>query len=151
MLLGLTLGLLAASWLLDCLGLAAWRVDTAFLLGVGALAGLGTAIAEEAVFRGLLLRPPPPGASGLGAAVLSALLFALWHPLQTFLYRPLWAAVAWDWWFLLGTALLGYACARLTLATRSLWPAIALHWLVAMGWKTLYGIRSCGPAAGIVC
>lgn len=150
-LLALALGLLAISWLGDRLGLAAWRVDTGFLLGLGVLAGLGTAIAEEALFRGVLLKPRRRGESGRNAAMLSALLFALWHPLQTFLYRPLWEAHAWTWWFLLGTGLLGFACARLTLATRSLWPAIALHWLVAIGWKTLYGIPSCGPAAGPLC
>jgi len=149
-LLAFILALLAASWLLDRLGVAAWQVDIGFLLGFGALAALGTSIIEEALFRGALLRPPPEGGSGLWASLLSAILFALWHPFQTFLYRPLWEAHAWDWWFLLGTGLLGFACARLTLATRSLWPAIALHWLVAIGWKTLYGIPSCGPAAGVL-
>ena len=148
---GLLLGLLAISWLLDRLGLVPWQPDLAFLLGLGAVAGLGTALAEETLFRGILLRPPPDGASGFGPAALSAVLFALWHPFQTFLYHPLWEAHAWAWWFLLGTGLLGFACARLTLTTRSIWPAIVLHWLVAIGWKTLYGIPSCGPAAGVLC
>jgi membrane protease YdiL (CAAX protease family) len=143
--------LLAASWLLDRLGLAAWRVDSAFLLGFGAVAGLGTAVLEEAVFRGILLKPSARGASGFTASALSAILFACWHPFQTLLYHPLWEAHAWDWWFLLGTGLLGFACARLTLATRSIWPAITLHWLIAIGWKTLYGIPSCGPVAGVLC
>ena len=149
-LLGCTLALLAVSWLLDRLGLAPWRFDPGFLLGLGALAGFGTALVEETLFRGVLLKPPAAGASDLAASALSAVLFALWHPFQTLLYEPLWAAVAWDWWFLLGTGLLGFACARLTLATRSLWPAIAFHWLVAMGWKTLYGFPSCGPAASVL-
>jgi CAAX protease family protein len=146
-LLGLALALLAASWLLDRLGLVAWRPDLGFLLGIGAIAAFGTSVVEEAVFRGLLLRPD----SGAGGSLLSAMLFTLWHPLQTFVYRPLWEAYAWTWWFLLATFLLGLACARLTLAARSLWPAILLHWLMAMGWKTLYGIPSCGPAAGAFC
>ncbi len=146
-LLGAALVMLGASWLLDRLGVAAWRVDLGFLLGIGAIAAFGTSVAEEALFRGLLLRPD----GGIWGSALSAILFALWHPLQTFLYRPLWEAYAWAWWFLLGTALLGFACARLTLATRSLWPAILLHWLVATGWKTLYGIPSCGPVVGALC
>lgn len=150
-LLGFVLALLAVSWLVDRLGLAAWHVDPGFLLGFGALAGFGTAVVEEALFRGVLLKPPAPGKSDLGAATLSATLFALWHPVQTFLYRPLWQGHAWSWWFLLGTGLLGFACALLTLRTRSLWPAVALHWLVAIGWKTLYGLPSCGPAAGALC
>ena len=140
------LGLLAASWLLDRLGVALWRPDFAFLLGFGAVAGLGTSLAEETLFRGILLKPPPDGASTLGPAVLSAFLFALWHPLQTLFYHPLWEPYAWSWWFLGGTAALGFACARVTLSTRSIWPAVALHLVVALGWKTLYGIPSCGLA-----
>jgi uncharacterized protein (DUF2235 family)/membrane protease YdiL (CAAX protease family) len=147
----LLLGLLAISWLLDRLGPVHWQPDLAFLLGIGAIAALGTALAEETLFRGVLLKPPSDGASALGPVALSAVLFALWHPFQTFLYHPLWEAHAWSWWFLVGTGLLGFACARLTLATRSIWPAIVLHWLVAIGWKALYGIPSCGPAAGVLC
>jgi len=143
-LLGLLAGLFALSWLLDRLGIFPWQPDLAFLLGVGAVAGLGTALAEETLFRGILLKPPSDGATGLGPELLSALLFALWHPLQTYFYHPLWAPYAWTWWFLAGTFVLGFLCARLTLSTRSIWPAILLHLAVALGWKTLYGIPSCG-------
>lgn len=145
---GIGLGLLLAlSWLLNLAGIAHWNPDFAFLLGFGALAALGTAIGEEVLFRGVLLRPPPDGKSFFAPAALSAIVFALWHPLQTFLYDPLWEPYAWRLWFLAGTGLLGYSCARLTLSTRSLWPAIMLHLLVALGWKTLYGIPSCGLAS----
>jgi membrane protease YdiL (CAAX protease family) len=150
-LIGMALGLLALSWLADRSGLAAWRVDLGFLLGLGALAGFATAAAEEALFRGVLLKPPAPGQGAIAPAMLSGILFAFWHPFQTFLYHPLWESHAWSWWFLAGTGLLGFACALLTVRTRSLWPAIALHWFVAMGWKTLYGIPSCGPAAAAIC
>src|SRR5688572_2548531 len=51
--------LLLLSWLLDRLGLARWHPDPAFLLGFGLLAGIGTSLAEETLFRGVLLRPPP--------------------------------------------------------------------------------------------
>ena len=139
--------LLILSWLLNVVGLARWDPDFAFLFGFGALAALGTAIGEETIFRGFLLRPPREGGSGLVPSALSALVFMLWHPLQTAFYDPLWEPYAFSWWFLAGTFLLGYACARLTLATRSLWPAILLHLAVALGWKTLYGIPSCGLAS----
>jgi predicted Abi (CAAX) family protease len=142
--------LLALSWLLSLTGVAPWDPDFTFLLGFGAVAGLGTSIGEEAVFRGILLRPPAAGGSGLAQAALSALVFALWHPLQTLFYDPLWEPYAWRWWFLAGTGLLGFACARLTLSTRSLWPAILLHLLLALGWKTLYGIPACGLAPCMV-
>lgn len=138
--------LLLLSWLLDLTRVARWQPDFTFLLGFGAIAGLGTSIGEEALFRGVLLRPTAEGRSGLAPAMLSALIFMLWHPLQTAFYDPLWEPYAWRWWFLAGTALLGFACARLTQSTRSLWPAILLHLLVALGWKTLYGIPSCGFA-----
>jgi len=140
------LGLLALSWLLDRLGLAIWHPDFAFLLGLGPLAALGTSLAEESLFRGILLPPPREGRADLRAAALSSFVFALWHPFQTFFYHPLWEAYAWRWWFLGGAFLLGLACARLTLATRSLWPAIVLHLLVSLDWKTLYAIPSCGLA-----
>lgn len=142
--------LLLLSWLLNLTGLAPWSPDFAFLLGFGAVAGLGTSIGEEVLFRGVLLRPPPEGRSHFAPAALSAVVFALWHPLQTFFYDPLWEPYAWRWWFLAGTGLLGFACAHLTLSTRSLWPAILLHLLVALGWKTLYGIPSCGLAPCVV-
>jgi membrane protease YdiL (CAAX protease family) len=146
-LLGLVVALFVASWLLDRIGIAPWRVDARFLIGLGGLAAFGTAVVEEAVFRGVLLKPE----SGWSASIVTSILFALWHPFQTIFYHPLWATFAWVWWFLLGAGLLGLACARLTLATRSLWPAIVLHWAVAAGWKTLYGIPSCGPALGTSC
>jgi uncharacterized protein (DUF2235 family)/membrane protease YdiL (CAAX protease family) len=149
--LALLAGLLALSWLLDWLGVLPWHPDFAFLLGLGALAALGTAAAEETVFRGILLKPPSDGASNLGPVALSALLFALWHPVQTWLYHPLWAPHAWSWWFLAATFVLGFLCARFTLSTRSLWPAILLHFGVALGWKALYGIPSCGLALSVLC
>lgn len=145
-LLGLLLAMLGASWLLDLLGLAPWQPDFAFLLGFGSIAGLGTALVEEAMFRGIMLSPPPEGAPGYGRAALSAIIFALWHPFQTFFYHPLWEPYAWRWWFLGGTALFGFLCARFTLSSRSIWPAVVLHLVAALAWKTLYGIPSCGLA-----
>lgn len=135
-----------AAWLLPFLALLAWwggfgRWDPQIgieLLPVAAAAILFPALAEEAVFRGLLLKPPADGASGLGPAALSALLFALYHPLQTLAYEPRWAEHAWSWTFLLACAALGFVCARLVLAARSLWPAVALHWLVVVLWKGLF-------------
>lgn len=139
--------LLLVSFLLDRIGIAPWHPDFTFLLGLGAVAGLATSLGEETSFRGLLLRPPPEGRSVFVPAALSAFVFALWHPAQTFLYDPLWEPYAWSWWILGGTGLLGFACACLTLSTRSLWPAVAVHLLVALGWKSLYGIPSCGFAS----
>ncbi len=147
-----------AAWLVPVLGLLgwmggflAWHPDLGpDLLRLALIAIILPALAEELLFRGILLKPPSDGATGLGPAALSALLFAFWHPLQIWLYSrqtelppPDWAGLAWNWWFLAACAALGFACARLVLATRSIWPAVALHWLVVVAWKALFD----GPGA----
>jgi uncharacterized protein (DUF2235 family)/membrane protease YdiL (CAAX protease family) len=135
-----------AAWLLPVLALLAWiggflrwQPDFSPDLWLVALVAFGVALVEEAVFRGLLLKPPSDGASPLGPVMLSALLFALWHPLQCLLYDPPWEPLAWNLGFLGAAVALGIACARLVLATRSLWPAVALHGLVVAAWKALAG------------
>jgi membrane protease YdiL (CAAX protease family) len=137
-LLGLVAALLVGSWLLERLDLVPWRPDWSVLaLPLLGLA-LARSLAEEAVFRGLLMRVPPIGTSGLGPAAGSALLFTLWHPLQVWLFHPPWSDYGLEPGFLAGTFLLGYACARLVQSSRSLWPAVALHFLVAVGGAALY-------------
>lgn len=127
-------------------GFLHWRPDFGpGLLWLALVAFVVPALLEETLFRGVLLKPPADGASGLGPAALSAVLFAFWHPFQIWLYgraglpMPEWAGLAWNWWFLASCAALGFACARLVLATRSIWPAILLHWLVIVAWKALFG------------
>lgn len=147
-----------AAWLVPVLallgwmgGFLAWHPDFGpDLIRLALIALILPALAEELLFRGILLKPPSDGASGLGPAALSAILFAFWHPLQISLLglqsalpMPPWAGLAWNWWFLAACAALGLACARLVLATRSLWPAVALHWLVIVAWKALFD----GPGA----
>jgi membrane protease YdiL (CAAX protease family) len=136
-----------AAWLLPVLAVLAWwggRLDWQPDFGTPVLiaaliALIVPALVEETVFRGVLLKPPSDGASALGPVVLSAVLFALWHPAQTWLYHPPWGDIAWSWWFIGACAALGFACARIVLATRSIWPAVALHWLVVVGWMALFG------------
>jgi uncharacterized protein (DUF2235 family)/membrane protease YdiL (CAAX protease family) len=144
-----------AAWLVPALALFAWlggfltwQPDIGPELALLALVAFFVpALAEELVFRGLLLRPPSDGASGLGPAILSALLFALWHPLQVLACQ--WTLVGrcplpWSWlgfnpWFLAACFALGLACARVVLATRSIWPAVVLHWAVVVAWAALLG------------
>lgn len=136
---GLVAALLIVSWVLDRIGLVPWRLDPAALAWPLLAAALGRAVVEEAVFRGLFLRAPPAGASAFGPMAWSASLFALAHPLQAWLYDPPWEARACDPGFLIGAFLLGFVCARLVLSTRSLWPAVMLHLLVAVAGTYLYG------------
>ncbi len=135
-----------AAWLAPLLlllgwlgGFVGWHPDFGPGLPLLAAVALAVALGEETLFRGVLLRPPSDGVSGLGPAALSALLFALWHPLQAWLYDPPWEPFTWNWWFLAATAALGFACARVVLATRSIWPAVALNWLVVVAWAALLG------------
>lgn len=135
-----------AAWLLPvllALGFAgglmrlAPRFDEA-VLRLALIALVAPALAEELLFRAALLpRPDPDRPLPLGALALSASLFLLWHPLQILIFPPHWRAVMLDPWFLAAVAAFGIASARLYWATGSIWPSVALHWLVVVAWKAL--------------
>jgi uncharacterized protein (DUF2235 family)/membrane protease YdiL (CAAX protease family) len=144
-----------ALWLFPVLALFAWLGGFLVwrpelgpdLLLVALIAFFVPALGEEILFRGILLKPPPLGTSGFGPAALSATLFTLWHPLQLLGCRwliagpcPLrWAPIGLCFWFLAACFALGLACARAVLNTRSLWPAVVLHWIVIVAWIGLFG------------
>ncbi len=100
------------------------------------------AIGEEAVFRGLMVPGSDEAARPVLAIGLSTLLYVLWHPLEGFTFLPgardLFARPD----FLLVTGLLGLACALTRWRTGSIWPAVLLHWVTVVVWKTWLG----GPA-----
>ena len=84
---------------------------------------------EEAMFRGLTLLAmflawgsTPKGL--VKAALLSSLLFGLIH-----LFNIVELPIEVVFLEVLVAAMLGFLWAAITLATRSLWPAIILHWL----------------------
>ena len=110
--------------------------DAITMLGLAATLFLAPALGEELLFRGLLI---PRGRPTVAAMALSALLFALWHPLQALTFGPPWAGAFLDPWFLVAVAILGIVLARIYAATRSLWPCVLVHWLVVLGWKALLG------------
>jgi uncharacterized protein (DUF2235 family)/membrane protease YdiL (CAAX protease family) len=144
----------AALWLLPALVLFGWlggflgwdpRLSPQLAL-FALIAFFVPVLVEESLFRGILLKPPSDGASGLGPAVLSAVLFALLNPMLALLCRwtldrrcPSWVELGLNPWFLAAVFALGLACARLALATRSIWPGAALHWAVLAGWVALFG------------
>ncbi|MFL6862041.1 MAG: phospholipase effector Tle1 domain-containing protein [Allosphingosinicella sp.] len=139
-----------ALWLVPALAILAWLggflhtspLPASLGLPLGLAALLALAFGEETLFRGVLLKPPPIGTSALGPAALSAALFTLWHPLQRLACHWLWAdqcplpwaRLACSFWFLAACFALGFACARAVLKTRSIWPAVALHWIVLAAW-----------------
>ena len=98
------------------------------------------ALVEEILFR-VLPNPHPQEDAGrvgvLMSAGLSLAAYVLLHPLadlldsgQTPFMEPA---------FLLLAALLGTACLLLYRRSGSLWPPVALHWLVVVGWLTFGG------------
>lgn len=109
--------------------------DAVTALRLAAMLFLAPALGEELLFRRMLI--PREGRKG-GWMVLSVVLFVLWHPLQAVTFGPPWAEAFLDPWFLAAVAILGIALARIYAATRSLWPCILTHWLVVLGWKTLF-------------
>ena len=144
-----------ALWLIPALALFAWlggfldwrpEFRAGFLLCAPDRL-LRPFLGEETVFRGILLKPPPLGTTALGPAVLSAALFTLWHPLQ----------VVGCHWLVGGPCPLALGVARLlllvprrllrprprlrqaVLKTRSIWPAVLLHWIVVVAWIGLFG------------
>jgi predicted Abi (CAAX) family protease len=102
------------------------------------------ALAEELVFRGLLLPPPaaaaPPGRVARAVA-LSVAAYVAWHPLNGWLIAPQARHVLCRRDFLLITTLLGLACSRLYLRSGSIWPPVLLHWLCVFVWAGWLGGR----------
>lgn len=134
------------AWLAPVLGALGWfgglvapgLLDLPALFRFAAIALFVPVLAEEAIFRAALL-PAPSSNPSLLRCALAIAAFALWHPLQVLWFGQSWGAVVQNPWFLTAVVALGVATTRLYLATSSLWPSIALHWLVVVAWKALGG------------
>ncbi|HEY7451329.1 MAG TPA: CPBP family intramembrane glutamic endopeptidase [Candidatus Limnocylindria bacterium] len=83
------------------------------------------AVAEELQFRSVILGLMLVGGLNPGLAVaLQAVLFGAAH-------RRVWRER--DWYFVIGSVILGYACGLVTLNTESVIPAMVGHFAVTMG------------------
>ncbi|WJY17912.1 CPBP family glutamic-type intramembrane protease [Alteriqipengyuania flavescens] len=122
-------------------GWIAWQPDfSADTFKLLAIALIAPALGEELLFRAALLPAPAPERSlPLGAIAFSTLLFAAWHPFQTLVHDGPFAQLMLEPTFLLAVIALGVACARLYWRSGSIWPAVALHWLVVAVFKALFG------------
>lgn len=110
----------------------------AAMLRLALIAVVIPALGEELLFRAAILPQPEADAPlPIKYMVLSTILFVLWHPIQAPIYGGEFAVTMLDPWFLAAVALTGWACARLYWKTRSIWPAVALHWIVIVVWKAL--------------
>lgn len=117
----------------------------ATLLAYAAVALVLPGVAEEYVFRVLLL-PHPSESSKRDArwwtqVVTVLLLYVLWHPVNAWLFVTWARPLFYDSAFLLLCALLGVACTITYLRSGSIWPAVILHWAVDVGWKLAFGGR----------
>ena len=133
-----------AAWLAPVLiacGLIGEFVGVSPVLEGGALLRLAVialfvpALSEELFFRALLLKPN----ASLWRSALAVAAFVAWHPLQATFFGVDWAAVVLNPVFLIAVAALGVALTRVYLATRSIWPPVALHWIVVLMWKLAGG------------
>jgi hypothetical protein len=83
------------------------------------------AMAEELQFRSVILGLMLVGGLDAGLAVaLQAVIFGAAH-------RRVWRER--DWYFVVGSVILGYACGLVTISTQSVIPAMVGHFAVTMG------------------
>ena len=91
------------------------------------------AMAEELQFRSVILGLMLVGGLDPGIAVaLQAVLFGAAH-------RRVWRER--DWYFVIGSVILGYACGLVTVSTGSVIPAMVGHFAVTMGIYAFAGSR----------
>ena len=100
---------------------------------------LAPAIGEELVFRGLLVPGRAETARPGVALTLAVFIFVMWHIVEaeTFLSRAAPMFERPD--FLVCAAILGGGAGLVRWHTGSLWPAVALHWLMVTLWQTWLG------------
>lgn len=91
------------------------------------------AVAEELQFRSVILGLMLVGGLNPSLAVLlQAILFGAAH-------RRVWRER--DWYFVIGSVLLGYACGLVTISTESVIPAMVGHFAITMGIYAFAGGR----------
>jgi Type II CAAX prenyl endopeptidase Rce1-like len=91
------------------------------------------AVAEELQFRSVILGLMLVGGLNPGLAVaLQAVLFGAAH-------RRVWRER--DWYFVIGSVILGYACGLVTITTGTVIPAMVGHFAVTMGIYAFAGGR----------
>ena len=96
------------------------------------------ALLEELVFRGLLLSWFATFSQRAGNWLVIG-LFVLWHPFQALTFGPPWSAIFLQPSFLFATFILGIVLTHIRIVSQSLWPVIAIHWLLAVTWKLVFG------------
>lgn len=106
---------------------------------------LSPALSEELIFRVLLLPHASEHLSGLALlfwGVGGLIVFILYHPLNGISFFPAGRQTFFNPVFLGLAALLGVICTLAYWQSGSIWPPVALHWIVVVVWLlTLGGYR----------
>jgi predicted Abi (CAAX) family protease len=100
------------------------------------------AFVEELIFRVVLLPRRPsamPRTKLIAIAVVALALYVVSHPLNALLARPAARVVFESPGYLALVTLLGLACTAAYWISRSIWPAVAIHWLTVVIWLWLLG------------
>jgi predicted Abi (CAAX) family protease len=100
---------------------------------------IAPAFGEEVVFRGLLIPSRAETARPTFRIVVVTLIFIAWHLVEAKLILPGAATLFERSDFLACAGLVGLGCAVIRWRTGSLWPAVALHWLMVTIWQTWLG------------
>jgi uncharacterized protein len=100
---------------------------------------IAPAIGEEVVFRGLLVPDRTETRRPWFALAVATAIFTLWHVVEakTFLTAAARMFLRPD--FLACAAILGLGSGLIRWRTGSLWPCVALHWLMVTVWQTWLG------------
>jgi predicted Abi (CAAX) family protease len=112
-----------------------WTRLAVFALVAVVIPGLG----EEVIFRALILPHPTEKCSPRFPAVVGVLVFVAWHPLNAALFFPQVWPLFTDWRFLTLAGWLGICLTVVYTRGGSVWPCVAVHWLVAVVWNGCLG------------
>jgi predicted Abi (CAAX) family protease len=88
------------------------------------------ALGEELVFRVALA-----GRTDVLRAALALVVFVIWHPIQVWLGLPMAQPAFLAPAFLIIAGMLGLVCTISWRRSGSIWPAVAMHWVVVIVWK----------------
>ena len=112
--------------------------DPQSFLILAAVAVVAPSLVEELVFRGALQPGRVASPAALAASALSLAAFILWHPIQVWTGWFTGQAVFLEPGFLVMAGLLGLACTISVHRSGSLWPSVAMHWVVVVVWKAQF-------------
>ncbi len=118
------------------------QLPPAEMIGTGLLLLVHPALAEEIVFRGLLLPRHADSMSRGRLFVVAGAALAVYvasHPLNALLFRPGVLSLFASPMYLVLVAMLGLACTAAYWVSQSIWPPVAIHWVTVMAWIGLFG------------